>query len=403
MPTVVLDIDFQNIPSIINDLENYEKAFVLLRVGNQPVAQIRVPVRRGRLYRAELLDLLKETGGWRPWEQVLHQYLGWESVEKPSKMPKATVAVTTRDRPEDLKRCLDALSKLPDDGQEYLVIDNCPATDATKQLVDSYRGLFRYVREDRVGASAARNRALREAKHEIVAFSDEVAFSDDDAMPDRGWLRSLIRNFCDPLVLCVTGLTMPLELETKAQEWFELYSPHGRGFSRIVFDGSLFDALNVAPVGVSANIALRRTVVEHVGFFDEALGPGTPAKCGEDYELFSQILRAGYRIVYDPAALSWHRHRRTWRNFRKTIYGYGVGVYAFWTRSLLVDKEWHTLQHAWWWFRHKQLPNLVRSLLRRPDRVPLVLLLAELWGCIIGPGAYFVSRWRLKQERSKLS
>jgi cellulose synthase/poly-beta-1,6-N-acetylglucosamine synthase-like glycosyltransferase len=248
-----------------------------------------------------------------------------------------------------------------------------------------------------VGASAARNRALREAKHEIVAFSD------DDAVPDRGWLRSLIRNFCDPLVLCVTGLTMPLELETKAQEWFELYSPHGRGFSRVVFDGSLFDALNAAPVGVSANMALRRTVVEHVGFFDEALGPGTPAKCGEDYELFSQILRAGYRIVYDPSALSWHRHRRTWRNFRKTIYGYGVGVYAFWTRALLVDKEWHTLQHAWWWFRNKQLPNLVRSLLRRPDRVPLVLLLAELWGCIIGPGAYFVSRWRLKQERSKLS
>jgi GT2 family glycosyltransferase len=392
-----LDIDFQNIPTIISNLENYEKAFVLIRVGKQPVAQIRVPVRRGRIYRSELLDLLKETKCWLLWEKILHQYLGWESVEKPAKMPQATVAVITRDRSEDLKRCLDALSKLPDDGQEYLVIDNSPSTNATKQLVDGYDGLVRYVREDRVGSSAARNRALREAKHEIVAFSD------DDAVPDRGWLCALVRNFCDPLVLCVTGLTLPLELETRAQEWFELYSPHGRGFSRIVFDCSRFETLNVAPVGTSANMALRRTVVEHVGFFDEALGPGTPAKCGEDYELFSQILSAGYRIVYDPAALSWHRHRRTWRNLRKTIYGYGVGVYAFWTRAFLVEKEWLTLQRAWWWFCRKQLPNLARSLLRRPDRVPLDLLLAELCGCIIGPGAYLVSRRRLKKRQTKLS
>jgi GT2 family glycosyltransferase len=375
----------------------YEKAFVLIRVGNQPVAQIRVPVRRGRIYRSELLDLLKETRCWQLWEQILHQYLGWESVEKPFKMPQATVAVTTRDRPEDLKRCLNAISKLPDDGQEYLVIDNCPSDNATKQLVNGYGGLVRYVREDRAGSSAARNRALREAKHEIVAFSD------DDAVPDRGWLRALIRNFCDPLVLCVTGLTLPMQLETEAQEWFELYCPHGRGFSRIVFDCSRFDALNVAPAGTSANMALRRTVMEHVGFFDETLGAGTPAKGGEDYELFSQILKAGYRIVYDPAALSWHRHRRTWRNLRKTIYGYGVGVYASWTRAFLVEKEWHTLQLAWRWFSCKQLPNLARSLLRRPNRIPLDLLLAELCGCIVGPGAYLVSRSRLKKRQTKLS
>ena len=286
---------------------------------------------------------------------------------------------------------------MPDVGQEFLVFDNCPSTNYTKQLVDSYGGLVRYVREDRVGSSAARNRALREAKHEIVAFSD------DDAVPDRGWLRALVRNFCDPLVLCATGLTMPLQLETKAQEWFELYCPHGRGFARVVFDFSRFDALNVAPAGTSANMALRRTVVEHVGFFDEALGAGIPTRGGEDYELFSQILSAGYRIVYDPAALSWHRHRRTWRNLRKTIYGYGVGVYAFWTRALLVEKEWHTLQHAWWWFRHTQLPNLARSLLRRPNRVPLDLLLAELFGCIVGPGAYLVARRRFKKKQTELS
>jgi GT2 family glycosyltransferase len=396
MPAAVLDFDVQQIPPTINGLEGYEQALVLLRLHKRPVGQVWVPVRNGCVVRTELLDLVKRTWGWHLWEQMLREYLGWDEVDDPLSLPPATVAVTTRDRPEDLKRCLDALMKLPDDGQEYVVIDNCPATDATQQLVASYGSRMRYVREDRPGSSAARNRALREAQHEIVAFSD------DDAVPDPGWLRALLRNFSDPLVLCVTGLTMPLELETEAQKWFELYSPHGRGFSRVVFDFTKHSVLNVAPIGVSANMALRRSVMEHIGLFDEALGPGTPTRAGEDYELFSRILSAGYRIIYDPAALSWHRHRRTWQELCQIIYGYGVAVYAFWARSLLAEKEWSVPKLAWGWFRYKQLPNLVRALLRRSNRIPLNLLLAELCGCVAGPWAYLSSRRRLCHRSKQL-
>jgi hypothetical protein len=66
----------------------------------------------------------------------------------------------------------DALLRLPEDGQELLVVDNCPSTDATCNLVAAYEGI-RYVREDRPGLNVARNRALREAVNEIVAFTDD--------------------------------------------------------------------------------------------------------------------------------------------------------------------------------------------------------------------------------------
>lgn len=394
MATKILQIELKKPAHEVGGLEDYDKVLVFLRYGGRPVGQFQLPVVDGRLNDAELHDMIFHTDHWAIWERIVHEYLDWEAEDSPPYRPSATVAAITRDRVEDLKRCLDSLMLLPDDGQEILVVDNCPRTDASRRLVDGYGGRVRYVREDRPGSSAARNRALREARHEIVAFID------DDAVADAGWLRALVRNFRDPRVLAVTGLVAPLELETRAQEQFEEYTPHGRGFRRQVFSQENHYALHVAPAGVSANMALRRDSPDLIGPFDEALGVGTPARCGEDHELFTRILTAGYHIVYEPAALNWHRHRRTWPELRSAVFGYGVGVYAYWTRLLLVGFEPSVLLMAWRWFMNKQFPAIIRSVLRRRGHTPLDILLAELLGCATGPWAYFKSRRSLRARGS---
>jgi len=203
--------------------------------------------------------------------------------------------------------------------------------------------------------------------------------------------------------VCVTGLIMPLELETEAQEWFERYSPHGRGFERRIFDGAHCNPLIVAPVGVSASMVLRKSALESIGLFDEALGAGTPTVGGEDCELFARILRAGYCIVYEPRALSWHRHRRTWEELQKTLQGYGIGVYAFWTRMFVINREFSVLWLAWGWLHSKQIPELFASLRKQPESIPSDLLLAQLRGCISGPMAYFASRKRLQELRGAMN
>jgi hypothetical protein len=113
--------------------------------------------------------------------------------------------------------------------------------------------------------------------------------------------------------------------------------------------------------------------------------------------MFSRVLAAGLRIVYEPAALCWHRHRRTWPELCDTLYGYGVGVYAFWTRRLLHEREIRVFRLAGEWLFSHQLPALARSLLRRPDATPADLLLAELRGCAAGPAAYVRSARRLRK------
>ena len=195
---------------------------------------------------------------------------------------------------------------------------------------------------------------------------------------------------------------MPVELETEAQEWFETHCPFGRGFRRVAYRGDRDSPMVVGHVGAGANMALRRCVLRDVGAFDVALDAGTRTFSGGDHEMFSRILLHGYRIVYDPAALSWHRTPRTPEEIRRIIYGYGVGVYAFLTRRLVIDKETAALRVAWRWLCHGQIPALVQSILRRPGSIPAGLLLSEFRGCMIGPWAYLASRRAvLRQEADR--
>lgn len=392
MPTAVLDLDAERLPAELTVPARYQRVFLLIRWCGRPVGQVLLTVDQGGVSGERLREAVFEQAAGPIMEQWLHDYLGWDPAGGHRPLP-ATVAICTRDRPEDLARCLAALMRLPDDGQELLVIDSASRGDATRQVVAGVPRA-RYVREERPGLDIARNRALREARHPIVAFTD------DDAMPDPGWLRALVRCFEDGRTLGATGLTLPLELETEAQEWFERTNGFGRGFTRRIYEGTSHNPFLVARIGAGVNMALKREVLDLVGPFDEALDAGTPTRSGGDHDMFTRILMAGYSMVYEPAALSRHRHRREWQGLQDTVYGYGVGVYAHLTKHLLGNGEIRAPLLAFGWFR-MQAAALLRALLRRPDHIPLKLVLAELRGCAAGPRAYLASRRALAARRAE--
>ncbi|MEO8622922.1 MAG: glycosyltransferase family A protein, partial [bacterium] len=116
-------------------------------------------------------------------------------------MPPITVVVCTRDRTASLARCLDSLRALAYPAFEVVVVDNAPATRDTAALVERLSAewpTLRYVREDRPGLDWARNRGLAEARHDIVAYTD------DDVRADRDWLSGVASAFADPTVMLVT-------------------------------------------------------------------------------------------------------------------------------------------------------------------------------------------------------
>jgi len=192
-------------------------------------------------------------------------------------------------------------------------------------------------------------------------------------------------------------MTMPYELETEAQEAFENYNPFGKGFERKRFSYLENDPLAVGNIGAGANMALRKSLINETGWFDEALDAGTATQSGGDHEFFARVLLSGYNIIYEPQAISWHRHRRTWKEAVQAIHGYGVGVYAFWTRLFFIEKQYSIVRFPKVWLTYTQLPNFYKWFFKKKE-YPLSFNLAEFKGCLKGPFAYFKSRKQISQH-----
>ena len=387
MPTAILDLEATDLPATVRVPHGYRQARILLRIDGRPAAWVETPVENGEIGRQAVINALRETDNWSFWQLLAESQLGLGDLTPPLEhaLPSATVAICTRDRAEDLHRCLEGLLRLPDEGQEILVVDSASRSPDTRTVAAEFPSV-RYLRLERRGLNVARNAAMAAARGDIVVFID------DDAVPDANWLAEHRRAFRNPLTMASMGLTLPLELETEAQELFELYSGFSRGFYPRTFQNSMLHPLAAGHTGAGVNMALRREVMELVGPFDDALDSGTPTHSGGESELLSRILEHHYRIAYTPSALNWHRHRRTMDELRRTIFGYGVGVYAFWTARVLDEREWGALLLGAGWLRYDQLPRLVRSLMRRPGALPWPLPLDELRGCLVGPAAYLRSR-----------
>ncbi|HKT79984.1 MAG TPA: glycosyltransferase [Vicinamibacterales bacterium] len=324
----------------------------------------------------------------------LAKMLQYDDREVVSPTPlTATAVICTRDRADDLERALEGLTRQTRRADEILVIDNAPSSDRTRDVVHRF-STVRYIRVPAPGLNLARNRAIAESSTDIIAFTD------DDATPEPEWLESLLRNFGDPRVMCATGLTLPSELETEAQELFEQLSPFARGFRQRTFDGQHDNPLEVGFIGAGANMALRRSIFDEVGPFDPRLDGGTPSRSGGDHEMFVRILAAGHRILYDPSAVSWHRHRRTHAELMATLYGYGVGVYAMWTGLVLEQHEIGVARLAWSWFRSAHWPEIRRAIHRRPPTIASSAVRSEFLGCLNGPRAWFASK-RLATARGR--
>jgi GT2 family glycosyltransferase len=250
--------------------------------------------------------------------------------------PFISVVVCTRDRADLLKACLRHLSLQEYPRFEVVVVDNnAPASDAVLALVEDQKSAatYRYVVEPRAGLSWARNAGTAAASAGIIAFLD------DDAEPDTQWLTGVAYGFArDDDIGCVTGMTLPARLDTPAQELFEQLGGHGngRGFAPAVFSrhGPQNPLFPLPAFGVGANMAFRRAALTRIGGFDVALGTGTPARASEDTLALTQVLLAGYRIAYEPAALIRHHHRRDMDSLASQLHGYGVGLTAYYAALL---------------------------------------------------------------------
>jgi len=303
-----------------------------------------------------------------------------------------TVAVCTRDRPDQLERLLQSLMRQTFQPRATLVVDNAPSTHATEQLVRRFPGV-RYVREAIPGLDFARNRALRESDSEVVAYVD------DDAVVAEDWVESMIDVFAEsPAIGVCTGKVDALTMSTEGARLFEASGGFGRGDCRLHLPPGAGARPPGLPkplaawafsVGAGVSLAVRRQFALELGGFDEALDMGAVLPGGGDSDMLWRMLEAGHQVVYEPRVRAWHEHRADRRGAEQQILGHGRATVATLTKFVAVA-PWRRKPPAaafLAWRLAKPVVRLVRRLFGR-DPLPASLLARLVVDCWRGLLAY---------------
>ena len=396
----------------------YRGARLLARLHGQPVGEVllrldQAPLPAGRLATqvwAQVGDRVREhyaadgiappaalpAGGLSPRDRP-----GCGGQPLAAGEPKITVVIATRDRPGSLLRVLASLCRMQYQAFDVVVVDSAPSTEQTAQILSGPAPLewpfpVSYLRVSRPGLALAHNAAL------CTVTGDIVAITDDDVEVDPGWLTAVARAFAESGATCVTGLILPAELETQAQLLVEQAGGYSRGFTRHTFTAAMPAPTPLFPFtagrfGSGANMAFRADWLASRGGFDPATGAGSPARGGDDLFAFLRVITSGGTLVYEPAAIVRHWHRRDYEGMRRQAFGYGVGLGAYLTASLRARPALlgAMLRRTLPAVRHLLDPRSAKNAGHEPG-FPRELVWRERAGLLTGPFAYAMSRWRYR-------
>lgn len=215
---------------------------------------------------------------------------------------KVTVAIPTYNRAEFLRQTLAGIGAqaFPRDHFEVLVIDN-NSTDHTRAVVAEFSGALpspRYIHEPQQGLDYARNRAITEARGEIILFGD------DDILVQPDWIvqmaAPLMADAGTRRIGAIGGEVIPVfpdGLPDWVREW---HAP-------LAFraDTGPLEARH-SPMG--ANMAFPRWVFEQLGAFHTALDRAAGNYfSGGDSEMIRRVREAGHEVWFSPAAAVKHQ------------------------------------------------------------------------------------------------
>ncbi len=238
---------------------------------------------------------------------------------------EASVLIPVYNGARILPRCLKHWAVQEGARYEIVLVDN-NSSDPSRELVGEFidrasgRGddgpVMRLFGEQRIGQSAATNRAIREASGEVLVFSAQDVAVNRDLL--RGHLEAQRRYAPEGELVAVLG-----HIENDA-------SCSTGHFMRCLSEETVFqfgyqfigDPLNADPRCLYApNFSIRRSALGELGVFDESFPYGW-----QDTDLGFRIRKAGGRIVYCPRLTVLHDHPWTWQEYcrRMTQVGHEI-------------------------------------------------------------------------------
>lgn len=176
------------------------------------------------------------------------------------------------------------------DFEVIIVNDGSPDTGELERALEPYRERITYIRQENAGAGAARNRGVREARGEFVAFLDGDDLWNSDYLEKQ---LKFVREgnydlvYADALLFGDSPIAGKTYMQTAPSE------------GPVTFISLLRNDCNVITSGVVA----RRAAVIEAGLFDETL------RNAQDFEMWTRMAKRGARLAYQRKVLLRYRCR----------------------------------------------------------------------------------------------
>jgi glycosyltransferase involved in cell wall biosynthesis len=218
-------------------------------------------------------------------------------IDSVADLPFVSVVVCTLNRKELLRECLTSLLAVdyPQSRREIIVVDG-GSHDGTQEIATEFPQI-RFAVEPHFGIAHARNKGAELARGAIVAYTD------DDCIVGRSWLKNLVKGFQrSPQIMGVGGPVFP-------------------AFAKLPKKILVNPALGLFDEGeepkyvggiITSNSAFKRELF-CIAHFDEDLGAtrrGHLLLCGEDVEFCRTITGHKFKLFYEPNAKVYHKIRR---------------------------------------------------------------------------------------------
>ena len=247
---------------------------------------------------------------------------------------KISLVVCTKDRAEQLQKCLGHISQICCQAAWELIVVNNASTDHTETILDNFSRdthlLFRKAYEPALGSGCAKNTGWRLAEGEFIAFID------DDCYPQENYLSEVIKcldnsalGFVGGRVLLFDPTDYPITIQTsEMRREYEAYN--------FIAAGEIH----------GANFAFRKKALEDVGGFDPRFGAGTPYPC-EDVDVLARVLGAGWAGAYDPHPVVYHHHGRKSDRVPVLVRAYDRGRGAYYAKCMMNSKLHRQYRSNW--------------------------------------------------------
>lgn len=201
-----------------------------------------------------------------------------------------SVIITTYNRFESLKNCIDSIynQTIDDEKVEIIVIDD-GSTDDTPSITKKYKKV-RYFRNNRKGHGAGCNLGIKKAKGEIIAFID------DDCIADKDWLKNILLTFNKHKEVSGIGGAIINPYDSKIA-----WANYILNFSCFFHFGKIRKVNYIA----SCNSTYRRRDVKNFSYAEKLEYMGYD----ETYFLY-QLKKAGKKILFNPGIKVIHFEKR---------------------------------------------------------------------------------------------